>query len=270
MLYFVPTPIGNLKDMTFRAIEVLKSVDLIACEDTRTSRALLNHYEIKNRLVSHHKFNEKNSADELIRLLKEGQNIALISDAGTPGISDPGELLKRRCIEEKLEYTVLPGANAVIPAFVMANTDTHSFMYAGFIERDQKKKFLKKYERIPCPVIFYEAANRLMDSLKAMLEVFGKRDVSVIREISKLHEEKFHSDLEGAISHYEQYEPKGEIVIVLSQAREGEVEISFEDVLKIARERLQLGERIKDISKDLSKEYHVDRQMLYKELSKEN
>lgn len=268
MLYIVPTPIGNLKDMTFRAIEVLKSVDLIACEDTRTSRALLNHYEIKNRLVSHHKFNEKNSSDELIRLLKEGQNIAIISDAGTPGISDPGEILIRRCIEEKLEYTVLPGANAVIPAVVMAKTDTHSFMYAGFIERDQKKKFLKKFVDIPCPVIFYEAANRLVNSLKSMLEVFGNRDVSVIREISKLHEEKFHSDLESAISHYEENEPKGEIVIVVSQAKENKQEVSFDKILEIARERLQLGERIKDISKDLSKEYHIDRQMLYKELSK--
>lgn len=268
MLYIVPTPIGNLKDMTFRAIEVLKSVDLIACEDTRTSTALLNHYEIKNRLVSHHKFNEKNSANELIRLLKEGQNIAIISDAGTPGISDPGEFLKKRCIEEGLEYTVLPGANAVIPAIVMAKTDVSSFMYVGFIQRDQKKKFLKTYVEIPCPVIFYEAANRLVDSLKTMLEVFGNRNVSVIREISKLHEEKFHSDLKEAISHYEENEPKGEVVIVLSESKEQKQEICFEEILEIAKNRLQQGERIKDISKDLSKEYHIDRQMLYKELSK--
>lgn len=267
MLYIVPTPIGNLKDMTFRAIEVLNSVDMIACEDTRTSKALLNHYDIKNRLVSHHKFNEKGSAKELIRLLKEGMDIALISDAGTPGISDPGEYLKNLCIEEGISYSVLPGANAIIPAYIMSSMEGGSFMYVGFVEREQKKKFFSKYISIFCPMIFYESPNRLADTLGIMLEVFGNRRVSVIREISKLHEEKYHANLEEAILYFSENQPKGEIVIVLEGASKEVNEMSLEDVLDIAVRRFEDGERIKDISKDLSKQYKIDRQIIYRRLS---
>lgn len=267
MLYIVPTPIGNLKDMTFRAIEVLNSVDMIACEDTRTSKALLNHYDIKNRLVSHHKFNEKSSAKELIRFLKEGMDIALISDAGTPGISDPGECLKNLCIEEGIAYSVLPGANAIIPAYVMSSMEGGSFLYAGFVEREHKKKFFSKYVNIFCPIIFYESANRLSDTLKIMLEVFGNRRVSVIREISKLHEEKYHASLEEAMVHFDENQARGEIVLVLEGAKEESKETSLEDIFDIAVQRLEQGERIKDISKDLSKQYKIDRQIIYKKLS---
>lgn len=267
MLYIVPTPIGNLKDITFRAIEVLNSVDMIACEDTRTSKALLNHYDIKNRLVSHHKFNEKASSKELVRLLKEGMDIALISDAGTPGISDPGECLKNLCIEEGIAYSVLPGANAIIPAYVMSCMKGGSFLYAGFVEREQKKKFFSKYIDIFCPIIFYESPNRLSDTLEIMFEVFGNRRVSVIREISKMHEEKYHANLEDAIVYFRENQPKGEIVLVLEGAKEEIEEMSLEDIFDIAIKRFQAGERAKDISKDLSKQYKIDRQIIYKKLS---
>jgi len=223
ILYIVPTPVGNMEDMTFRAIRILKEVDLVLAEDTRTSGILLKHYEIKNALMSHHKFNEHGTSAGIVNRLLAGENIALISDAGTPGVSDPGFYLVREAVRAGVEVQCLPGATAFVPALVSSGLPCDRFAFEGFLPqkkgRQTKLQSLKDEERT---MIFYESPFRLVKTLQQFAEVFGgDRQVSVCREISKVHEESVRGSLTEVIAHFQEKEPKGEIVIVLKGSEKG-------------------------------------------------
>ena len=222
ILYIVPTPVGNMEDMTFRAVRLLKEVDLVLAEDTRTSGILLKHYEIKNALMSHHKFNEHGTSAGIVNRLLAGENIALISDAGTPGISDPGFFLVREAVRAGVEVQCLPGATAFVPALVSSGLPCDRFAFEGFLPqkkgRQTKLLSLKDEERT---MIFYESPFRLLKTLQQFAEVYGgDRQVSVCREISKVHEESVRGTLDEVIAHFKEKEPKGEIVIVLEGKNE--------------------------------------------------
>ena len=218
ILYIVPTPVGNMEDMTFRAVRILKEVDLVLAEDTRTSGILLKRYEIKNALMSHHKFNEHGTSAGIVNRLLGGENVALISDAGTPGISDPGFFLVREAVRAGVEVQCLPGATAFVPALVSSGLPCDRFAFEGFLPqkkgRQTKLLSLKDEERT---MIFYESPFRLVKTLQQFAEVYGgERQVSVCREISKVHEESVRGSLDEVIAHFKEKEPKGEIVIVLA------------------------------------------------------
>ena len=217
-LYLVPTPIGNLDDMTFRAIKVLEEADLILAEDTRTSGKLLKHFEITTQMHSHHMHNEHKTVEGLVDRIKNGQTIALISDAGTPAISDPGFLLTRACVEVGLEVDCLPGATAFVPALVNSGLPNDKFVFEGFLPvkkgRQTRFQILAEEDRT---MIFYESPHKLLKTLNNMVEFFGaERKVSVSREISKLHEETIRGTAAEVLKHYENKPPKGEIVIVVA------------------------------------------------------
>ncbi len=217
-LYLVPTPVGNLEDMTFRAIRILKEVDLILAEDTRTTGFLLKHFDIRNKMQSHHKFNEHETTAKIVSQIQAGENIALVSDAGTPGISDPGFFLVRACVEKGLEIECLPGATAFVPALVNSGFPTDRFCFEGFLPqkkgRQTKLKQLALEERT---IILYESPFRVLKTLTQLSEFIGEnRKVSVSREISKLHEETVRGTFNELISHFQVNEPRGEFVIVIS------------------------------------------------------
>lgn len=216
-LYIVPTPIGNLKDMTFRAIEVLKEVDLILAEDTRTSGKLLKHFEITTQLQSHHMHNEHKTLEGLMNKLKSGITMALISDAGTPAISDPGFLLTRACIENNIEVECLPGATAFVPALVNSGLPNDKFVFEGFLPvkkgRQTRLKLLAEETRT---MVFYESPHKLIKTLSNFCEYFGEdRQVSVSRELTKLYEETIRGTAKKVLKHYTKKPLKGEIVIVV-------------------------------------------------------
>ena len=217
ILYIVPTPVGNLEDMTLRAIRILKEVDVVLAEDTRTSGILLKHFDIKNQLLSHHKFNEHGTAAGVVSRLLAGENIALISDAGTPGISDPGFFLVREAVKAGVEVQCLPGATAFVPALVSSGLPCDRFVFEGFLPqkkgRQTKIQSLAGEERT---MIFYESPYRVVKTLEQFAEAFGgDRPVSVCREISKVHEESVRGTLAEVIAHFKEHEPRGEFVIVL-------------------------------------------------------
>ena len=216
-LYIVPTPIGNLKDMTFRAIEVLKDVDLILAEDTRTSGKLLKHFEIATHMQSHHMHNEHKTVENLIQKLKSGSTVALISDAGTPAISDPGFLLTRACIENNIEVDCLPGATAFVPALVNSGLPNDKFVFEGFlpVKKGRQTRLLILAEETRT-IIFYESPHKLIKTLTHFCEYFGEdRQVSVSRELTKLYEETIRGTAKQVLEHYINKPPKGEIVIVV-------------------------------------------------------
>ena len=217
-LYLVPTPVGNLEDMTFRAIRILKEADLILAEDTRTSGILLKHFEIKNAMQSYHKFNEHKTVEGIINRLKAGETIALVSDAGTPGISDPGFLVVRECVKNDIEVQCLPGATAFVPALVASGLPDERFCFEGFLP--QKKGRMTRLNGLveeTRTMIFYESPYRLVKTLTQFAEIFGpERQVSVCREISKIHEESVRGTLQEVIAHFTATEPRGEIVIILA------------------------------------------------------
>ncbi len=220
-LYIVPTPIGNLDDMTFRAIKVLKEVDLILAEDTRTSGKLLKHFDISTPMQSHHMHNEHRTVDGIVRKLKNGENIALISDAGTPAISDPGFLLTRSCVEQGIDVECLPGATAFVPALVNSGLPNEKFVFEGFLPvkkgRQTRLKLLAEETRT---MIFYESPHKLVKTLNNFIEYFGEdRRISVSRELSKLHEETIRGTAQEVLEHFEKKPPKGEIVIVVEGKR---------------------------------------------------
>lgn len=217
-LYVVPTPVGNLEDMTFRAIRILKEADLILAEDTRTSGILLKHFEIKNAMMSHHKFNEHQTVDGIVNRIKAGQTVALISDAGTPAISDPGFLVVRECVRNGIEVQCLPGATAFVPALVASGLPNDRFCFEGFLpQKKGRVTRLTSLQEESRTMIFYESPYRLVKSLTQFAEFFGSdRQVSVCREISKIHEESVRGTLAEVIQHFTEHEPKGEIVIVLA------------------------------------------------------
>jgi 16S rRNA (cytidine1402-2'-O)-methyltransferase len=225
-LYIVPTPIGNLKDMTFRAIEVLQEVDLILAEDTRTSAKLLKHFDISTHMHSHHMHNEHKTTQGIVARIKAGDTIALISDAGTPAISDPGFLLTRACVEAKIEVDCLPGATAFVPALVNSGLPNDKFVFEGFLPvkkgRQTRLLLLANETRT---IIFYESPHKLLKTLAQFVEYFGgDRNISISRELSKLHEETIRGTVTDILSHFEAKPVKGEIVIVVGGKKKSDLE----------------------------------------------
>ena len=220
ILYIVPTPVGNLDDMTFRAVQVLKEADLILAEDTRTSSVLLHRYDIHGKVQSHHKFNEHQTVGLIRDRILGGLNVALISDAGTPGISDPGFLLVRSCVEEGIEVQTLPGATACIPALVSSGLPCDRFCFEGFLPvKKGRQTLLKELSAEKRTMVFYESPYRLVKTLDLFSEYFGAdRRCSVAREISKVHEEHRRGTLAEVAAWYREHEPKGEIVIIVAGA----------------------------------------------------
>ncbi|NDJ00088.1 16S rRNA (cytidine(1402)-2'-O)-methyltransferase [Flavobacterium sp. LaA7.5] len=216
-LYIVPTPIGNLEDMTFRAIRVLKEADLILAEDTRTSGKLMKHYEIGTHMQSHHMHNEHKTVENIVKRLQVGETIALISDAGTPAISDPGFLLTRACVENGIAVECLPGATAFVPALVNSGLPNDKFVFEGFLpeKKGRQTRFLALAEE-PRTIIFYVSPHKLVKTLGEFVQYFGEdRSVSVSRELSKLHEETVRGTAQEVLAHFEAHPPKGEIVVVV-------------------------------------------------------
>jgi 16S rRNA (cytidine1402-2'-O)-methyltransferase len=261
MLFFVGTPIGNLKDITFRAIEVLNSVDEIACEDTRHSLSLLNHYEIKKPLFSYHKFNERESGEKIIEKLKAGKNIAVITDAGMPVVSDPGNILAQMLIENGLEFTVVPGACAFVSALVLGGLDCGRFCFLGFMPQkaSERKEFLEKYKNLDMTLIFYCAPHDIKKDIESIYNVFGERTAVAVREITKIHEtaERFNLK-DGLIG-----EPKGEYVLLV----EGGKTVN-ENLQLTEKEHIELyisqGMDKKEALKKVAKERGVSKSSLYK------
>lgn len=218
VLYVVPTPVGNMEDMTFRAIRILKEADLVLAEDTRTSGVLLKHYDIQNHLMSHHKFNEHGTSAGIVERLKAGATVALISDAGTPGISDPGFFLVREAVRAGVEVQCLPGATAFVPALVSSGLPCDRFAFEGFLPpKKGRQTKLDSLKEEPRTMIFYESPYRLLKTLQQLVEVMGgDRQASVCREISKVHEESVRGTLEEVIAHFTETEPRGEIVIIVA------------------------------------------------------
>lgn len=261
-LYLCATPIGNLEDMTFRVIRTLKEVDLIAAEDTRNSIKLLNHFEIQTPMTSYHEYNKYEKGRKLVEKLLEGQNIALITDAGTPGISDPGEELVKMCYESGIPVTSLPGAAACITALTISGLSTRRFAFEAFLPSDKKEReqVLKEMENETRTMIVYEAPHRLVKTLKLFLERLGNRKITVCRELTKRHETALAVTLEEAVAHYEANPPKGECVLVIEgksreEAREEErkqwEEMTIEDHMEVyTKQGMDKKSAMKAVAKD--------------------
>jgi 16S rRNA (cytidine1402-2'-O)-methyltransferase len=262
ILYLVPTPIGNLGDMTFRAVEILKSVYLIACEDTRTSQVLLNHYEIKNKTVSYHKFNENKQTQSLLVLLEQGKSIALITDAGTPGISDPASILVKAAIQKEIEVTCLPGATAIIPALAASGLPSDNFTFTGFLPAKQKdrKQLLERLKDLPHTLVLYESTHKIIDTLSELKDVFGDRYSVVAKEISKLHE-TFYRGLLSEIIGLADFDVRGEFVILIS----GEIktELIDSELYELIDASIEKGLSIKELTSALSEQTGVNRNRIY-------
>ncbi len=222
MLYLVPTPVGNLEDITLRALRVLKEADLILAEDTRTSGILLKHYDIKRPLCAHHKFNEHQTANAFAARMEAGEVMALVSDAGTPGISDPGFMLVRACVEKGVEVQCLPGATAFVPALVASGLPCERFTFEGFLpQKKGRSTRLAALADEARTMIFYESPYRVVKTLAQFVETFGaERRASACREISKLHEESVRGTLQEVLAHFEENEPRGEFVIIVEGAEQ--------------------------------------------------
>ncbi len=257
-LYLCATPIGNLEDITLRCIRILKEADLIAAEDTRNSIKLLNHFGIKTPMTSYHEYNKAGKGHKLVERLKAGEDIALITDAGTPGISDPGEDLVRQCREEGIPVTAVPGAAACITALTISGLPTRRFAFEAFLPADKKERqaVLKEMENETRTMVVYEAPHRLVRTLKNLKEVLGNRRIRICRELTKKHEDVFAATIEEAAAYYEQQEPRGECVIVI----EGK-----------SREELAAGERARweEMSVAEHMEYYMDGGMEKKEAMKQ-
>lgn len=231
-LYLCATPIGNLEDITYRVVRTLQEVDLIAAEDTRNSIKLLNHFEIKTPMTSYHEYNKIEKGRKLVEKLQDGLNVALITDAGTPGISDPGEELVKMCYEAGIEVTSLPGAAACITALTLSGLSTRRFAFEAFLPSDKKEKqvVLKELEKETRTIILYEAPHRLVRTLQELQEALGNRRITICRELTKKHETAFATTIGEAISYYEVNEPKGECVLVVEG--KSRAELKLEEVAK--------------------------------------
>ncbi len=275
ILYLVATPIGNLEDMTFRAVRILKEVDLIAAEDTRNSIKLLNHFEIDTPMTSYHEFNKVDKAIQLISKLKEGQNIAVVTDAGTPGISDPGEELVAMCYEEGIEVTSVPGPAACITAVTMSGQACRRFAFEAFLPKDKKerRRVLEEMKNETRTLIVYEAPHHLIGTLKELAETLGEdRGITLCRELTKKHEEKEKTTLGGALKSYESKDPRGEYVLVIAgksktevieEARAAFEEMSIEEHMDIY---LSKGMDRKEAMKAVAKDRGVSKRDIYNAL----
>lgn len=273
-LYLVATPIGNLEDMTFRAIRTLKEVDLIAAEDTRNSIKLLNHFEIQTPMTSYHEYNKFDKGRKLVEKLEEGLDIAVITDAGTPGISDPGEELVKMCYETGIRVTSVPGPAACVTALTMSGLPTRRFAFEAFLPTDKKERQAVLYElkEETRTIVLYEAPHRLVKTLKLLTDVLGDRKVSVCRELTKKHETVFATTLPGALAYYEKNAPKGECVIVI----EGKSRLEIREEEKAQWEQLTVEEHMehylsggmekKEAMKQVAKDRGVSKRDIYQAL----
>ena len=266
MLYIVPTPIGNLEDITLRALRILQEVDLIAAEDTRKTLSLLNHFEIKKPLISYYEHNKRSRGEVLLRHLREGQNIALVSDAGCPGICDPGADLIKEALAQNIEICVLPGPCAAITALVASGLDTDRFAFEGFLPREKKtlKKHLQSLANEERTMIFYEAPHRLLSTLQVIYEVLGERQIVLCRELSKKFEEIIRGKISEIIEKYEHEEIRGEFVVLM----EGKTVIreEFSDILSLLPQMAQMmkdGNSRRQAAKILAERYGVSAKTIY-------
>ena len=276
-LYLCATPIGNLEDMTYRVVRTLKEVDLIGAEDTRNSIKLLNHFEIETPMQSYHEFNKYDKAKELVQMMLDGKDIALITDAGTPGISDPGEELVKECLKNGIEVTSLPGASACVTAISMSGLSTQRFCFEAFLPKDKKKKenVLKQLQNETRTIIIYEAPHRLTKTLAELEKALGNRRVSINRELTKKYEESFLTTLKVAREKYEAEEPRGEFVLVIEgkdqealdqEERQKWEDMSLEDHMKIY---LDEGLDKKAAMKKVAKDRGVSKRDIYNQLVQE-
>lgn len=273
-LYLCATPIGNLEDITLRVLRTLKEVDLIAAEDTRNSIKLLNHFDIKVPMTSYHEFNKIEKAYQLLEKLREGKNIALITDAGTPGISDPGEDLVRICYEEGIEVTSLPGAAACVTALTISGLSTQRFAFEAFLPRDKKKRgiILEELKKETRSVIIYEAPHHLLHTLEELHQILGNRRISVCRELTKKHEEVMRSTIEEVIIFYRDQEPRGEYVLII----EGKSRVDIEEESRGEWMRMNLAEHMefyesqgiirKEAMKMVAKDRGITKREVYRQL----
>ncbi len=270
-LYICPTPIGNLEDMTYRTVRILNEVDLIAAEDTRHSIKLLNHFEISKPLTSYHEHNKDSKGGYLINKLLDGENIALISDAGMPGISDPGEDIIKQAIENNIEIEVLPGATASITALVGSGLETAKFAFEGFLDRDKKirRNQLEELKEERRTIIFYESPHRLKDTLKDMLKILGNRKIAVNREITKKYQEIIREDIETVINVFNEKEVKGEFVLIVEGFKgEKTVQNSYDDLneREYVLALMESGMDKKDAIKTVCKDRKLKKDVVYKQV----
>ncbi len=276
-LYLCATPIGNLEDMTFRAVRILKEVDVIAAEDTRNSVKLLNHFDIHTPMTSYHEFNKIDKGQYLVKRLLEGENIALITDAGMPGISDPGEELVRMCRDAGVPVTAVPGACACVTALVISGRPTRRFCFEAFLPTDKKERraVLEELKTETRTSIIYEAPHRLVKTLQELLNELGDRKITVCKELTKKHETGFETTLKEAVPYYEQNEPRGEYVLVLEgcsrqqmeqKAQDAWKEMSLGDHMKLYEEQ---GMNRKDAMKQVAKDRGVGKREIYQALLEE-
>ena len=273
-LYLCATPIGNLEDITFRVVRTLKEVDVIAAEDTRNSIKLLNHFEIKTPLTSYHEFNKYDKAKVLVNRMLGGENIALITDAGTPGISDPGEELVRQCYEAGVEVTSLPGAAACVTALTLSGLSTRRFAFEAFLPADKKEKaaILEELKSETRTIIIYEAPHRLKKTIAELLSVLGNRKLTAVKELTKLHENVFLTTFEEALDYYEENEPRGEFVLVIEGRKieelKKEKEASFQemDINEHMKLYLDKGMNKKEAMKAVAVDRGIPKREVYKML----
>jgi len=268
VLYLVATPIGNLSDLSARAADILREVDFIAAEDTRVTRKLLLFLGIKKPLVSYYKHNIKSSGEKILSHIKNGENCALVSDAGTPGISDPGEELVRLCIKEDISINIVPGACAVISALTLSGLNAERFTFEGFLSTDNKKRktHLDELKTEKRTMVFYEAPHKLLRTLKDLLKTLGDRNVSVSRELTKIYEETLRMSLSQAIEHFETTAPRGEFTLVIEGATnwEPDAESKLNEGVRLARDFIDSGLSSRDAAKKAADEAGCSRNVLYK------
>lgn len=264
ILYVVSTPIGNLQELSPRAKEVLSSVDYVASEDTRTTSSLLSHFSIHKPSIACHEHNEQEASQKIISLLKEGKKIALTSDAGYPGISDPGAILIKHCIEEDIIVTVINGSNAFLPALIASGIDTRHFYFNGFLssKHTYRVKELEELRNRKETIIFYEAPHRIGDTLKDMYEVLGNRYISIAREITKLHEEYIRGYLEE-FQDINEDTLRGEMVIIVEGNKEEKASLSNDDIISLLKKEIQNGLSKKDAIKKVCKDYSLKKNDVY-------
>ncbi|MCD4783715.1 MAG: 16S rRNA (cytidine(1402)-2'-O)-methyltransferase [Candidatus Eremiobacteraeota bacterium] len=267
-LFLTATPIGNLDDITIRALDILKKVDIVAAEDTRRTRKLLSFYDIHKPLISFREHNKIYQGQKIIGMLKEGKNVALCSDAGMPVISDPGEDFIRLCIDEDIPFTIIPGANAAISALVLSGFSANTFLYLGFIPRKKKKKreFLENISKEPHTLIFYESPKRVVPLLEAVYEVMGDRRVCVVRELTKIHEEAIRGETTQIIGELKDRELRGEFTIIIEGFVEEENDGDYLDVTEIVSEVEKLtseGMSKNDAFKKIAPKYHTSKRAIY-------
>ncbi len=267
-LFICPTPIGNLEDITFRVLKTLKNVNIIAAEDTRHSLRLLNHFEIKNKLFSYHEHNKANAGLTLIEEMKKGLDVALVSDAGMPGISDPGEDLVKLCINEGIRVEALPGASAVVTALAASGLSTRRFLFEGFLDRNKKerRRRLEELETFRETIVFYESPHRLTDMLSDVLKILGDREIVLAREITKKFEEYYRNTVSEAILYFKEKGSKGEFVVMIEGSKEIVKAKTFDiSILDHILEYIESGLSKKEAIAEVAKERKIPKKEVYKE-----